>query len=202
MASKTEIANLAVAHLGVAKTFSNLDTDVQPEAVVCRQFYDRAVRQTLRDFQHPFSTKFAALNLVEENPTIEWNFSYAYPSDCLHARRIVSGIINETRQQRIPYRIVGSDEGRLIYTNQAQAELEYTMNIKNPDLLPDDLLMAISFRLAHYIAPSVTKGDPTNMGKRAMDNYTLEILLARSTASNEEQPEENPVSEFERFREG
>lgn len=201
MASATEIANMAISHLGTGKEIANIETENSPEANACRRFYQTALDETLRDGTWPFATKYADLNLIEENPTDEWAYSYRYPVDCKHARRIVSGNRNESRQDRIEYKIVNTSTGSAIYTDKQNAVLEYTVKIDNPALFPDDFKMALSFRLAHYIAPRITKGDPFGMGKRAMDMYLFEINRAKATAFNEEQAAELPESEFVRFRE-
>lgn len=200
MASATEIANMAISHLGTGKEIANIQTENSSEANACRRFYQTALDETLRDGTWPFATKFATLNLIEQNPTIEWLYSYQYPVDCKHAKRIVSGVPNESRQDRLPYKIVNVPTGRAIYSNQQNAQLEYTVAVDNPDLFPDDFKMALSFRLAHYIAPRLTKGDPFKMGDRAMRMYEFEINRAKATAFNEEQPDELPESEFVRFR--
>lgn len=200
MSSTVEICNLAISHLGTGKEIANLNEN-SAEANACRRYFDTALEQTLRGYAWPFANKFAALNLVEEDPTDEWAYSYRYPVDCLQAIRIVSGNRNESRQDRIDYKIVNSNDGLLIYTDQENATLEYTVNVTDPNLYPSDFKMALSFRLASYIAPRITKGDPFGMGKRAMEMYMYEISMAQTSAYNEEQPSEIPNSEFVRIRE-
>lgn len=202
MATKTEIANLALSHLGVGKEISNLDTDQSSEGAVLRRFYETAKDSTLRDFNWPFATKFRTLALVSENPTTEWIYSYTYPTDCLKIRRILSGIRTDTRQSRVPYRIVRSDASLLIYTDAETAVLEYTMRADDPGQYPPDFVMALSFRLAHYIAPTVTAGDPFQLGQRAMQLYMTEISRAERTGMNEQQDDIEPLSELERMRDG
>jgi hypothetical protein len=200
MATDTEIANLALSHLGIGKLLANLDTDRSEEGNVCRRFFDIAKDATLRDFSWPFATKFATLNLVEEDPTGEWGYSYRYPSDCLMLRRIISESRNDSRQSQEPYKIGQDDEGLLIYTDREDAEVEYTVRVTNNDTLPSDFVMAFSFRLATYIAPTVTNGDPFKLGDKAMQRYVMEMTIARASVVNEEQPDEEVQSEFIRAR--
>lgn len=200
MASAVEIANLALSHLGTGKEISSF-TENSSEANACRRYYETALEQTLRGTNWPFATRYQTLNLIEENPNEEWLYSYRYPVDCLQAVRIVSGNKNESRQDRIPYKVLSQPEGLVLFTDQVNAILEYTVNITDVNLFPSDFKMALSFRLAHYIAPRVTKGDPFGMGKRAMDNFFAEISMAQANAYNEEQPTDLPFSEFTRTRE-
>lgn len=198
--STTEIANLSLSHLGIGKEIGNLDTERSEEAAACRRFYDTARDATLRDFPWPRFTKFVTLALVETNPTDEWVFSYRYPSDCLELRRVLSGIRNDSRQSRVPYKIGQDVTGHLIYTDQADAQVEYTALISTVERYPSDFVLAFSFRLASLVAPRLTGGDPFKVGQRALELYMFEISKARATAVNEEQAEEDVDSEFVRVR--
>lgn len=200
MATPAEICNLALSHIGVGKEIASLDTEKSEEAQACRRFYDQARLATLRDFEWPFATKFTTLGLVTNNPTAEWAFSYQYPSDCLHFRRILSGVRNDTRQSRVPFRLTYGASGQEIYTDKDLAQAEYTVDVSDSSRFPADFALALSFRLAAYIAPRLTGGDPFKLGDRSMQLYSLEISRAKATAVNEEQEEQDPDSEFVRGR--
>ena len=107
-ASKEAICNLALSHLGVAKTITALATGATPESIACNQFYDQALEEVLRATAWPFATAFATLELVKVAPTVEWDYSYRLPADCRFVRRIVQpdSSRNETRQSRAPFRLV------------------------------------------------------------------------------------------------
>lgn len=200
MASSTDIANFALSHIGTAKEISDLDSDTSQEGKVCRRYYETARDEMLRDFSWPFATAFATLSLVDEDPTEEWSFSYRYPSDCLFVRRIVSGDRNDTRQSRIAYRIVQDATGLLIYTDEEDAEIEYTVRLTVTGRFPADFVMALSYRLAAYIAPRIAAGDPFQRGELALKFWRLSVAKAQANALNEEQVDEPPASEFERAR--
>jgi hypothetical protein len=191
--------NLALSHLAISKKII-LETDRSAEANACGDFYNTVRDKTLSDFPWPFATKFALLGVVQENPTTEWLFSYRYPSDCLFLRRIFSGIRNDNRQSRISYKIGQDAQGLLIYTDMAQAEMEYTISSDDVVRYPEDFRMAMSLHLAHYIAPRLTQGDPFKLGQRAYQMYRMELQIAADSAANEEQSDELPQSEFMRAR--
>lgn len=201
MASETEIANLALGHLGIGKEIADLDTERSSEAAACRRFYDISRDATLRDFSWPFATKFDDLALIEEDPTTEWAYAYVYPPDCLMIRRILSGTRNDTRQSRVPYKIAQGDSGLVVYTDAEDAVLEYTVKAEDPTIYPADFKMAMAFRLAVYIAPKVTGGDPFKVGERCFAMYNMEITRAKASVINEEQAEEEVDSQFIRARE-
>lgn len=196
MASKTEICNLALSHLGISKPIANVDTEQSQEASACRVFFNTTRQLVLRDFQWPFATKIIALELVEEDPNDEWKYSYRYPTNCINFRRVLSGIRNDERSTRETYRIVNDSSGQLIYTDQNEAEAEYTLDVTNTEILPPDFVMALSYRLAAYIAPRLTAGDPFKLGDKSAQLYQIEISRAAASAYNEEQPEQLPDSEF------
>jgi hypothetical protein len=201
MASKTEIANICLAHLAVGKELSNLDTDTSSEAKTIRRFYELALNATIRDFPWPNTTKIAALALVESSPNDEWDYSYRYPTDCLNIRRILSGARNDTRQSRVSYKLASDSSGTLVYADEESAEIEYTANSIDPQFYSPDMVIAFSFYLAYLTAPKLTGGDQFKLGQRALQSYQVEITRAVSRAFNEEQPDQEPDSQFIRDRE-
>jgi len=204
MATKTEIANLALSHLGIGKEIADLDTEKSQEAVTMRRFYETCRDATLRDFAWPFTTKFATLALVADPPTEteEWDFSYRYPTDCLMIRRVQTDIRVDTHQSRIVFKLGRDDAGELVYTDEAEAKIEYTFREEDPQRFPPDFILALSFRMAVYAAPRLTGGDPFKMGDRAARLYMNEISMAQSSASNESVPDQLPDAETIRAREG
>ena len=90
MASKTEICNLAISHLGVGKEIANFETERSEVAAACRRYYDIALQTMLTEFDWGFATRYVTLGLEEIEPNSEWRYSYRYPHDCLKVRRIIS----------------------------------------------------------------------------------------------------------------
>jgi hypothetical protein len=199
--SETAIANLALGHLGISQEISNIDTDRSEEGLTVKRFFTTARDMAFRDLRCPFLTQFASLSLVEENPNSEWGFSYRYPSNCLFFRRILSGFRNDTRETRVPYKIASDSVGRLIYTDKALAECEYTRSGASLMLWPDDFILATSYLLASLIAPRLTRGDGVKLGDRALQMYELMKHTSDSNADAEEQLETPPEAESIRARE-
>lgn len=211
MLSKTEICNMAISHLGIGKEIADLDTEKSSEAGACRRFYDVARDSSLRGFNWPFARQFSTLNLITDNTTQidstssylpEWNYYYAVPSGCLSIHRVLSGARNDSRQSRVPYILVQTQSGPQIYTDQINAQIEYTSQLTDTSLYPPDFVMAFSFLLASYIAPRITGGDNFQIGKMALEQYLSAISMAKAKALNEEQVDMDPESEFIRARGG
>lgn len=196
MASKTEVCNIALSHLGIGKEVANIDTEQSQEASACRRYYETAKEATLADLDWPFATKEAVLNLISANPTSEWDYSYRYPVDCITLRRIKSGKRSDTQSSRVPFKILKDAAGKIIYTDKQSAEVEYTENINDPSYFSADFIMAFSFKLAAYLAPRLTKGDPFKLKQEMLQQYILEISMAKKRALNEEVNEEKPESQF------
>lgn len=201
--SPTEICNLALSNLGVGTEIQELDED-SAEAKACRAFYNTALKRALRDFEWPFATKIVDLSLVEEDPTDEYAYSYRYPSDCLFLRRILSGTRNETRQSAVHYRVVRDEDGLLLLTDAAEPQAEYTVFSGDDEpvpFYPADFVIAFSYLLASYIAPRIITTDPAKRADTMRNTYLIEASRAMANARMEEQPEEEPESEFIRARE-
>lgn len=201
MASKVEICNLAISNVGTGKTIADFELERSSEAAACRQYYAVALKGTLRDFPWPFATKHLALALVQEDPTEEWAYSYRYPTDCVKMRRILSGNRVDTRQSRVPYRISSDASGKLIYTDKYQAVAEYTYLVENTQLYDDSFVNALAWRLASLLSPRLSQGNPFKIAERCRNEYMRELLKAEREGGTEDQPEEEPASEFDRGRE-
>jgi hypothetical protein len=203
MATKTNICNMAIAHLGTGDLIGNVDTDTTVEGVTCNLFYDDARRKVLADCPWSFARKEQALGLVatlsDTDADAEWTYSYRYPSDCVDFLRIKSGIRQDTRQSRVPYKILKDESGKLIYSDEQNAQGEYTIDVETASFYPSDFVLAFSYKLAELIAPVLAKGN-TGVKREMMQFYLAEISNAMNNNRNEDQPGEKPVSEFERVR--
>ncbi len=198
--SSTEICNLALRHIGISKEIASVETEKSTEAGACRRFYSDVLDEVLRDFAWPFACRITTLALVAEDPNDEWGYSYREPSGCLRFIRILSGIRNEYKAARVPYKKSSDDTGILIFTDTQSAKCEYIARVTNVLIYPPDFTMAFSMKLAAYIAPSVTGGDPFRLRDSTLKLYEEAISKAKSNSSNEQEPDDSPDSEFIRER--
>lgn len=189
MASRTDLSNQALGHLGASLQISNVDTDETAEARICRTFIEMAIKTTLRAAQWPGHRRVVALGLIEENPSSEWAYSYQYPADCLFSQRILNGVFRrDSNFTKVSYEIYADPMlGKLIYTNQQDAQLQYTSSAMPLDFWDEDLVLACSLMLASLIAPKITNGDPFKLGDRALSLYGGMVSTAQANAFNEEQ---------------
>jgi hypothetical protein len=187
----------------VGEEIQDLETESSEEARACRRFFEPARDELLRSFPWPFATKWADLGLVTDGPTEsgeEWGKSYRMPPDCLRVRRIVTGSRQDTVDTTIPFKIARDASGLLIYTDQAEPEIEYTMREEDAGRFPYDFALALSYRLGAYLAPRLAKADPQRLGTLCLQLFQISGQIARSNALGEEHHDKPPVSDFESAR--
>lgn len=210
VASNTEIANLALGHLGISRPIGNMDTERSTEAQAARTYYDVILEDLINEIPWSHCKKFATLALVSGSTTSpvssEWTYAYRYPQDCLQFIRIVSARgNNDTRQSRVNYTIAADDVGLLIYTNWPTSPLitpqcQYSFKNVNVEQFPPNFVLAFSYALAMRMASMITAGDPNNLAAKMKAEYETSIKNAESANLNEEQRPEDPQSEFVRAR--
>ena len=191
---------MAISHLGIGTVIQAIDSEKSEEANACRQFYDVAKSATLKDHNWSFATKISALALVASDPTEEWSYAYRVPTDCLITRRLLSGMRQDTLSSEVPYRVVPDNSGLLIYTDMADASLEYTYDVKQESLFPSDLSIAFSFRLAAYVSPRITAGDPFSTKQEMLGQYQFELSRAIANDNENGALDKLPESEFIKAR--
>lgn len=197
--SETEIANMALRHLGQSDEIASL-TENSPAATTCNRFYDVARDELLRSFRWPFATRFVALALVEEDPTDEWGYSYRYPVDCWMVRRIIGDSRNPAKAHREKYWVGADSAGKLIYSDAEDAEIEYTYKETDVSKFDPDFTLALSYKIAALAAPSITGGDPFKLKELVLQMHTFALRSAQANALNEQELDEEQDSEFIRDR--
>lgn len=182
--SKVEIWNKALGHLSSNKLVSNPNENSM-EAKQCRIFYDGAREAALRDYPWAFAKRQQTLALTGTAPD-GWDYQYAYPSDCLSIRRIYNIADPKSEEQKpIKYTVAQNPDGagRVIWTDQAEAQLIYTRNVDDVSYFDPQFEEALSLILAARLAKPIN-------GKRqdfldAMEAYRIELNKAKTADANE-----------------
>lgn len=200
MASPTDIANLALLHMGVTKRIGNLETERSVEADALRTAYIDDRNYTLRDFPWPWATAYVALGLVSDPVTPyngDWRYAYRYPANCLFLRRLVGPAgRNETR--RIEYRIGRDSGGRLVLSNCTPLTVEYTAVVEDAQEFDAIYVSMLSWKLAASCGVALSR--IAQIETRAMQMYEIEKTKAQSRALNEGQEPPEPDAEWIRSR--
>jgi hypothetical protein len=201
-ASVVDICNIALSRVGVKERINTLDAPARSEEQrLFMLFYERVLHRTLGQYPWYFATKRATLVLLETDPTTEWHYRYAVPSDMERPQYIEGGRRNQPTEELVKWQLEGSDDGstRTLLTDQASPVLVYTSRSASTVIYPEYFTNLLAWNLASEIAmPLTAKADIGNM---AMNAARIALLDARTSALREQQPDDALESEFVRARE-
>ncbi len=180
--SQVGICNLALSYLGLSSIASM--TEASAEAIQCNMHFDNARDFVLRDYTWNFATK--RVTLAESGtitPPAEWAYAYSVPSDCLWARQIVVG--SPMPAAEFALEVVGT--GRVLYTNESPAILQYTARISETTLFDPMFIEALAWKMAAQICMPMTRDK--SLMQMAMNMYVNNLAQAQRADANEGQPE-------------
>lgn len=153
MASDVDISNLALSHFGQAADISDLNPpDGSIEAELCARFFPVARDELLEEYDWTFARRRATIAELT-NDREDFEYRYARPSDCLKERRLLpDGYSNDQNDIAVWQR-----EGDSIYTSESLAVLVYTFLLEDTTKFSPLFVIALTWRLASYIAGPITK---------------------------------------------
>jgi hypothetical protein len=202
VASKTQIANMALGRIGVKQLINNVETERSQAAINVRTFFDDDVAYVLRDFPWPWARTYVNLALVGGTSTVavnnDWQYSYRYPSDCVFARRLVVETVGRQNANPPPFKLGRDTQGRLIFTDEVDAQLEYTVLITDPAEFDAIFVSMLAWKLGSNLAPSMSR--VKDMAETCMAMYEIDKTKAEAIALNEGQQDLPLESEFVRAR--
>lgn len=180
--SPIDICNIALSHVGGYRI--NALTDPTKEARECALHYAIARDATLADHDWDFARKRIALALLSTTYS-GWDYAYQYPSDCLVARRIYddTGLLDE--DGGIEFEVAANDglTGRVILTDQEDAELIYTAKVQDVNIFSPQFVEAHALRLASSLAQPL-KGKP-ELRQSLLGLYGIQVNAAKGTDSKQ-----------------
>lgn len=182
--SVVSICNQALARIGQGKSIASL-TENSQAAATCSAFYEQVRDEVLVEFPWPFALRRVTLALVATDPNEDWAYSYRRPTDCLTARRVLAG--TSRRSKPLTWEPGGDASGGLVFTDEANAALEYIARVDNPALYPPKFVNALAWRLAMDLAP-VLQESPS-YADVAERKYERAIEAAKVHAANEGVPD-------------
>jgi len=181
MASKTQICNLALNHLGM-KAIQNL-TGVSPSQVACNAFYDTCKEDVFSEYRWPFANYEQLLSLLE-NEVLGWIYVYAYPAKAAQVWAVYNEatVVNKDEQE-FEVKYIQSLNEKVLCSNTDIAYAEYTYIIDDATLFNPKFVMALSYRLASAMAHQLT-GDE-DLGIKLMQIYGAFISDTKRLANDE-----------------
>lgn len=159
MATTIQVCNMALGHLGEAGSISSIDPpEGSKYAEDCVQFFgiarDIALSDAVGGFR--FNTKRAAL-APQGTPPDSWGYSYAWPGQCLHPLTVHAvGDSRDEFPQPFTVEMVGT--ARRVFTDVEDAIMRYTFVQEDVSLWTTQFALAVSYRLAAFLAGPIIKG--------------------------------------------
>lgn len=185
MQSKAKIFNLALSALLLQRRIVNTDTDTSNEGKVLESHYEVAFMSALEDMDLDSTSSIITLELLEEEPNDLWYYAYKYPRRCAFLRRLVSGVVTDTRSTHIDKRVAIHEGQKVIFTNQMEAKAEIIMNDIPLSSLSSTAIIAISLRLAVLSAPLIVGKGADKLMKSLEGRY----ILAKADAQDHDRRE-------------
>ena len=179
MSSQVQLCNLALDAAHARSSISSIG-ESSAEGQACARHYEPALEAVLRSAHWNFARKQLTLSLLKDATKTPpdsvpqpWSYEYAYPSDCLRARRVLpqmSGVGAaafpgwQGPQQFMPAVsfIIGQDDDSagnpipVVLTNEPQAQLVYTVRVTNPQLFDAEFEQAFVFYLGSRLCGPLT----------------------------------------------
>lgn len=202
MASEVDICNLALGHLGDRATVSSISPpEGSAQAEHCQRFYPVARDLVLEAHEWGFATKRATLALLSATAPPGFEFVYQMPADCRNIIDLINPNIpsyypvtdygprwelDAIANEPIPYEMEVLTNGtQVIYTNLEDAQIRYVASITDTTKFSAQVVDAIAWLLAAYLAGPVIKGDAgMTVSKGMMQGYLTSLALARTSDAN------------------
>lgn len=149
------ICNMALDRIDIGQPIDDLAAETD-EARACNRWYEKCRDKVLQLNLWPFAERQVALGLVDTDPVDRWTYSYRYPINCIR----VIGITNSLRvdTHKIEWRMGQDNTGRLIYTNEPDALVDYIGTLDDPGEWFDLFADAVAYLLASEIAGPLGRG--------------------------------------------
>lgn len=213
MSSVVDICNIALSHVGNKAISSLIPPFSSKEARQCSILYEPARDSALEDFDWGFARKEQTLALTTASYT-NWNYVYAFPSDCIIPLKIIDPSINwgcsgtyqydcqcdYTQGEAIKYEVRVSDnkDQNLILTNLADAVLLYTARVSNTELFSSLFVDVLAYRLASDLAQPLRSD--MNLATVMFNIYSAKLPKALASNANSDNGIIRDVNSFVRSR--
>lgn len=182
--SKTQIANMALSHVGDRHNVNDIDTEVSTEADEVRLWYDYSRQQALQEHNWNFArarvqltTHEAAIPDTSNTPMAGvWAYRYVYPSDCLAVRKIQHPLAPPANAVPFDIELSPDKKTKTILTDMENAVCVYTFDQQEMSLYSPKFVLALSLALAVNICYTLS-------GKLKLKNLLYRDFLTVSASA-------------------
>lgn len=187
-----QICNLALLKVGEKQMIDALG-DESEEAQICNVLYEPSRDAVLEEYWWPFATRHAILAVLEDHtataPTTRKVYAYIYglPTDCLMPRYIDVGIANPAPDQQAPMQEEDdATNGRVLLTDQKDAELVYTRKVIETGKFTPLFVEALSWKLAYELTMAIPV--KSSLGLKMAEGYQFAVAKAAASAFKHSTP--------------
>lgn len=173
------------------RTIADPATDKSNEAKILNSHYQIAFDSTISDLDLDSTSTLATLALIETDPIDLWDFAYAYPSDCVQLRRVLSSAgggmhHKDNRRTHIPKRVAMHGGSKVIFTNESTAILEYISNGITLSSLSVNVGLCVAYKLAMLSSTLIT-----GKGAKGLRDQLTQMYIVYKTEAQESDRLEN-----------
>lgn len=185
--SKTSICNKALRKLG-AKALINIDTDISPEATLCKASYDAVLLEVLRMHNWNFAIFRQSLNLdASGTPVFQYTNRFILPTIPIFIKLL-------SVENDIDFKL----ENNFLVTNEPTVNIRFIGKETDPNKYDSLFIEAFSSKLAYEIAYSLTS-DETRTARIKQD-FIETLSLARERDNQEDNDIADTSSSFSASR--
>lgn len=149
--SNVELANQALDHLGKDRIASLAEASTAARKI--NEVFERTIHSALARSHWTFSRTQVALAGLTNDYAQRWAYKYDLPNDCATAVRLILSSDPLSNGEQAPYQL----RGGYLYTDVADAELEYVKKSTSTSTMPNPFLDAVSFLLARNVSMPLTR---------------------------------------------
>ncbi|ENC6709931.1 hypothetical protein ABKY54_004541 [Vibrio harveyi] len=163
MQSKTEICNGALMRAGHTERVANIDSEKSRAAEDCRDLWNVTVAAVLEGLNPSFARRHAKLAMLSGEDSFEYEYVFAYPSDCLMPHKVVTADYMRSKKADLSADIDfikgQSKDGKTktILTNIQEPYLIYTTGKVETHMFDSTFCIALSLLLGSNLALSLKK---------------------------------------------
>lgn len=192
----TDICNMALSYIGKG-VISNMEEE-QENARACKLYYETTRRQILRECIWGFAHRIERLAKMDIDIP-GWEYVYGYPAECLKINKLTEEVPDyQTRQYWDIYNVGSSI--KVVAAHLENAYIDYTWDVKDPNLWDDIFVQAFAHLLASRLAQRLV-GNP-QLVQQEYQFYQATIMAAKTQDAREEEPRVDFRSSYIEARKG
>lgn len=186
MASEVQIAKLALQHIGDRYDITAMD-EASPEAEQVNLIFDDVRDMVLRSHPWKWAVKHTSPSALAGTVPGQWDYMFTYPSDALKVLNIVDPAGRDKKPLKFDILVNGSGT-KVIVCDVEEPEFKYIFQVTDTAQFDASFVMALSLRLAQYLAVPLTGN--VELAERMRLLADAEISAAMRENANEGVEEE------------